>query len=215
MQHRAVEVSAAEVHAAFDDMRRRRGLLSAADLKAWILDSGSNMQTLEGLATNRARVAKLRDLVAGERVDSFFEAHRGKFETIAVALLTTPSKRIAVDIASAIAAAPCDFFQAAQSAFVKDRSRRTQLSFVSDPRQSIAAELGVDLANAFPGQMIGPLETTDGWALIHVLSMEEAELTPAVRAAVKNRIFSEWLREQRRAARIEWFWGETHKTAQA
>jgi hypothetical protein len=72
-------------------------------VKAWILDSGSSLHALEDLATNRARVAKLRDRIAGERVDGFFEAHRGDFETIAVALLTTPSKRIAADIASAIA----------------------------------------------------------------------------------------------------------------
>jgi hypothetical protein len=36
-----------------------------------------------------------------------------------------------------------------------------------------------------------------------------------VRTAVSNRIFSEWLHEQRRTAKIEWFWGEAHKTAQA
>jgi putative peptide maturation system protein len=215
LQHRAVEVTAAEVQTAFDDMRRRRGLLSAAELKAWMLDSGSSLHALENLATNRARVAKLRDLIAGDRVDGFFDAHRGEFETIALALLTTPSKRIAADVASAIAAPQCDFFQAAQSAFVKDRSRRTQLSLVSDPRQSIAAELGVDLTNAFPGQMVGPLTSANGWALIHVLSTEDVELSPAVRTAVKDRIFSEWLHEQRRAARIEWFRGETHKTAQA
>jgi parvulin-like peptidyl-prolyl isomerase len=62
--------------------------------------------------------------------------------------------------------------------------------------------------------MIGPLETPDGWALLRVLSVENAELTFVVCTAVKNRIFSEWLRKQRRAAKKEWFWGEAHKTAQ-
>jgi hypothetical protein len=139
LQNRAVEESAAEVQAAFDDMRRRRGLLSARELEAWILNSGSSLRALEDLATKRARVAKLRDLIASERVDGLFEAHRGDFETIAVALLRVASKRIAAEIAAAVDGAPCDFFQAAQNAFVKDRSRRTELSFQSDPRHSIAA----------------------------------------------------------------------------
>jgi hypothetical protein len=85
----------------------------------------------------------------------------------------------------------------------------------SDPRQSVAADLRVDLANAFSGQMIGPLETPDEWALLRVLSVQNAELTSAARTAVRNRIFREWLREQRGAARIEWFWGEAQKTARA
>ncbi len=51
--------------------------------------------------------------------------------------------------------------------------------------------------------------------LIHVLKTEAADLTPVVRTAVRNRIFREWLREQRGAARIEWFWGEAQKTARA
>jgi hypothetical protein len=62
----------------------------------------------EDLATNRARVVKLRDLIAGDRVDGFFEAHRGDFETIAVALLRVASKRIAAEITAAVGGAPCD-----------------------------------------------------------------------------------------------------------
>jgi hypothetical protein len=71
----------------------------------------------------------------------------------------------------------------------------------------------VDLSAASPAQVIGPAAARGGWVLIDVLTTEPAALTPDVRAAVKSRIFDDWLREQRRAARIEWFWGLADRTA--
>jgi hypothetical protein len=87
LQRRDVQVSAEDVQAACDEMRRRRGLLSAADLHAWLADSGTTLQALDEMAAGRARALKLRDLVADDRVSDYFERHRDAFDTIVTAVL--------------------------------------------------------------------------------------------------------------------------------
>ena len=60
---------------------------------------------------------------------------------------------------------------------------------------------------AVPGEVLGPIRGTDGYSLIRVLSFTPASLDKLTRNTIKKILFEEWLEERRRAARIEWFWG--------
>ena len=68
---------------------------------------------------------------------------------------------------------------------------------------------------AAPGEIVGPGRTEEGWTLILVLSFTPACLDEPTRRAIQEILFAEWLAERRRAATIEWCWGNAQRTSQA
>jgi hypothetical protein len=58
-------------------------------------------------------------------------------------------------------------------------------------------------SGAGPGETIGPFDTDDGWRLIHVEAVRRAVLDGTTREEIRSFLWSEWLRQERRRARIE------------
>jgi len=77
---------------------------------------------------------------------------------------------------------------------------------------------GADVSSAVfaakTGELLGPLSTESGRALIRVLSRLPAQLNQRTRSAVEHLLFDEWLAERRRTARIEWYWGPAARSLQ-
>ncbi len=214
LDRRQIELTDAEVQSSVNDIRRRRGLLTAADTHAWLAESGMSMQGLTDLAGRLARAAKLRELIVGEQVEEYLEAHRDLFDTIKTRVLQLPDARVARRIADAVRDGSQSFLHAAEDAVFGDSSGRTQFFYRKEPRHRLAARMS-EQAPFHAGELLGPLEEGDEWLLIDVVSIEPAGRHPQLRSAVIARLFDDWLREQRRKARIEWFWGPNHATQAA
>ena len=67
------------------------------------------------------------------------------------------------------------------------------------------------LFSAASGELVGPLTTGTGHALIRVLEILPAQLDDRTRAAIQDILFNEWLAGRRQAAQIEWCWGNAGK----
>ncbi len=215
LQRRDIEATPEEVQATVDDMRRRRGLLTVADTHAWLADSGMSMHGLTELAMKLARAAKLRDLIAGADVERYLEEHRESFDVFNTRVLQTPDAEAAGQTLDAVRTGSRTFLDAAQEAFCSDRTGRAQLFYRKEPRHRLAERLGDTTVSLKSGTLLGPLEEGDDRLVIHVTSVESAERNPHLRSAVVAHLFDEWLREQRRTARIEWFWGPHAATKDA
>ena len=64
------------------------------------------------------------------------------------------------------------------------------------------------------GELLGPLSTETGCALIRVISRLTAHLDQRTWSAIERLLFDEWLAERRRTARIEWYWGPAARSVQ-
>lgn len=235
LERRQIEITDAEVQASVNDIRRRRGLLTAADTHAWLAESGMSMQGLTDLAGRLARAAKLRELIVAEDVEYCLETHRADFDTINTRVLQTPDARLARQLADAVRDGARSFLHAAEDAVFADSSGRTQFFYRKEQRHRLAARMSEDAslfdrkelghapaarvnggASSFAaGDLFGPLEEGDERLVINVVSVEPADRNPHLRSAVVTRLFDEWLREQRQKARIEWFWGPNRATQAA
>jgi putative peptide maturation system protein len=212
LQRRDVEVTPEDVQTTIDDMRRRRGLLTIDDTRTWLAESGMSLHGLTDLATKLARAAKLRDLIVGKEVDAYLEQHRRSFDVVTVRVLQTPNQRVASDTAQAVRDRTGTFMDVAQAAFTQDATGRTSLFYRKEPRHRLEAKLGAEAATLAAGALIGPVAEGNEHTLIHVVSIEPAERNAGLRSRVVAKLFEDWLREQRKAARIEWFWGSAQQT---
>ena len=64
---------------------------------------------------------------------------------------------------------------------------------------------------------LGPFlaTTDDGYAVIRVITLEDAVLDAATGALIECRLFARWLDARRQAARVEWYWGSPTRTSGA
>jgi putative peptide maturation system protein len=209
LQRRNVDVDAADVQAAFDTMRRRRGLFTVQALQAWLRDSGVSMAALQDLATKRARATKLRQLVVGTEVESHFATHSRDFDEIKIAFFETQSREIAERIAQDVSESRIPLAAAAQLAFVKGLGN--ELTFRTLERRNIEEQLGhIDPTEG----RVQVIERDAHFLVVQVLAIQVAERSPATLARVRAALFEEWLAKQRSSARIEWFWGDAQRTNQ-
>jgi putative peptide maturation system protein len=215
LERRQIEVNQAEVQASVNDIRRRRGLLTAADTHAWLVESGMSMQGLTDLAGRLARAAKLRELIVGEDVERHLELHRNTFDAINTRVLQTSDPRVARQVADVVRNGSQSFLHAAEDAVFADGSGRTQFFYRKEVRHRLAARINDDATVLRVGDLLGPIEAGDERLVINVVSVEPADRNPQLRSAVVTHLFDAWLREQRRKARIEWFWGPNHATQAA
>ena len=208
----AIQVETPDVQRALDAIRRRRGLYTAADTRAWMQSSGATEQTLELLATSVARAAKLRELIAAQRAEDYLREHAQDFDLLGLAQLQMPSADTARAAADAVRGGRESFHEIAERVFLQGGGGAGRRPYFRRARRyRLEAPLQCALHNAQVSAVLDPVVLPDGIFLIKLLTLQAAEPAQALEAA-KAKIFGEWLAERRRTARIEWFWGARQRT---
>jgi putative peptide maturation system protein len=210
-----IALSDAELQEAMDNFRSAKKLFKAQDTLDWLERHGMSHEMLERYVADNAIAARLRDRVAGDRVEPYFWQHAGDFDTGRVARLEVAEESKARELAEQISAGRLDFFAAAERSFVEAAERGAPPKadlFAAIERRQAAPAIREQLFAAAPGQLIGPVAVEAGHALMRVLAIVPARLDGRRRAAIKNILFDEWLAERRQAARIQWCWGNASKT---
>jgi putative peptide maturation system protein len=208
LQRRNVQVSPEDVQATLDSMRRRRGLFTAAQLKTWLFDSGMTLNALQDMALKIARANRLRDLIVGAETASYFEAHRAAFDQIKLSVLEVDTLAIAEEIAARVRRQGVPLMEVAHRRLMSTAS--AQFSFRSDVRHALETEYQV---SDFAAESVHVVAGEQVCLVLEVLAVEPVLTNPATAQAVKAKLFQDWLAEQRRTARIEWFWGDAQRTA--
>jgi putative peptide maturation system protein len=203
---RGLEVTAEELQQAMNRFRRRNGLLTKQATLDFLSTHGLTQEVLEHRVESEALYDKLRDEVAGDRIDAWFETHRAELDVAHVARLRVEDdargRRVIDDLG-----AGRDFYLIAQERFLADPSGRGNL-FVTLRRGALDPAQARAIFDARPGDVIGPVRSGDGLDVVRVLEIRPATLDEATRDVVKRRLFDAWLEEQRRSATVTWFWGD-------
>jgi putative peptide maturation system protein len=215
LEREPITLSDAELQEAMDNFRSAKKLFKAEATERWLEQHGLSHEKLEGYVANEAIAARLRDRIAGDRVEQYFEQHPGDFDSARIARFEVAEESRAHELAEQIRAGRLEFFAAAERCFFERAEHgappKAGLLAVIEQRQASGA-LREQLFTATPGQLIGPIPVEAGHALLRVLAIVPARLDARTRAVIKNILFDDWLAEGRESARIEWCWGNATKT---
>jgi putative peptide maturation system protein len=215
LEREPIELSDAELQEAMDEFRSAKKLFKADDTLLWLERHGMSQEKLERYVSENAMVPKLRERIAAGRVDEYFAQHARDFDTVWIARLEVADESQAREFAEQIRAGKLDFFAAAERCFVgaaKRGERPETALFAVIERREAEPTLREQLFAATPGQLVGPVPVENGQALLRILKIVPASLDDSIRAAIKKILFEDWLAERRKAARIEWSWGNASKT---
>lgn len=213
-----IELSDAELQLAMNSFRRKHKLYKAEDTYQWLERHGMTHEKLEDLVANEAVVAKLRDRVTVDRAADYFVAHRIDFDTAFITQIQFSDEESAHQAWEQIRSGEVDFYEAAQHRFLEAAERREHPSgdvFAVIQRGQAKLELAMAVFAAEPGEVLEPVRTEKGYAIVRVLSFASARLDEQTLSAIKKILFEEWLAERRQAAKIEWYWGNAGRTAPA
>ncbi|MER5620256.1 TIGR04500 family putative peptide maturation system protein [Streptosporangium sp. NPDC002544] len=213
------ELSDAELQVAMDAFRRARGLLTASAVEAWMAERGLTHARLEQIVTVEASVAALRRRVVGERVDGFFAEHRDSLDRLRVLRMRygalPDAEAAAARLRGWASGAGIEDLRTAAVGLATEAALAglATCRIEGNHREDLGIPHGPDACDAAPGAVLGPDRLDDGgFGVTVVLVVEPAALDESARKVVEQRIFDEWLREQRRHAHVEWFWGSTART---
>jgi putative peptide maturation system protein len=212
-----IDISDDELQAAMDAFRRGHKLYKAEDTRRWMERRGVTHQEFEHVATSQAILAKLKDKIAGQRVEEYFASHGSGFDTAYVEQLGVSDQAAAGRLAARIRRGTLDFATAARTLFVAAKQERNEVPqfFGAIQRREAPQEIRAALFDATPGSIVGPVFQGNHYVLFHVVDIVQAELNDSTRDAIKQTLFQEWLEERRQAANIEWLWGNARKTSAA
>jgi putative peptide maturation system protein len=215
LERRPIEQTNAELQEAMDKFRAAKKLFKAEDTVKWLEQRGMSQEKLERYIADSAIVPKLREKIANEKVEEYFETHRSEFDSVRVARLMFSSEGQAREMAETIRAGKENFFTASERIFFEAAEKgitpKTSL-FAVIARREAESSFRDQIFSATPGELVGPVAVENGFTLMRILGVVPASLDNRVRAVIKEIIFKDWLVEQRKAATIEWYWGNAQTT---
>ncbi len=196
------DLTDAELQAAMDAFRRARGLITARQVEEWMAERGLTHGRLEQLVTVEANLAELRRRVAGDQVEGYFAEHRGDLDRVRVVRIRYADRTAAATAADRLRAGADPAALATEAALAGLATARIEGVL----REELSS------AEAGPGSVLGPDQIDGGFWVTAVLAVEPATLDDSTRQLVERRVFDAWLRDRRRDAHLEWFWGSTART---
>jgi putative peptide maturation system protein len=207
LKREPITVDEADLQEAMDSFRRARGLFTAEDTHQWLADKALSAEKLEQLLVDQATLRKLRARVAEGRVEDYFVAHRDELAEVGLLRLDFADEGRARAALDELRRGET-FVALAERALAEAVSRGEQApvleSLVLRRREAATFELPIAVA---PGDLVGPLPSKRGAALVQALAVQPACLDKRTRQAVEQVLFEDWLADRRKAARIEWYWG--------
>jgi parvulin-like peptidyl-prolyl isomerase len=188
--------TAEELQAAGDSFRRTHGLHSAADTRAWLAAQGMSEDEFETAREQDVLTAKLRSHLTTAGVDSTFGADPAGFERLRLAQVLVGREDVARELVSQVREEGRDLADVA-------REQGLHLVRVERFRKDLNGLLASALASAGSGQLVGPVGTPRGFALVLVEERQAAALDAATRQCIQDELFEGWLAARLREAKID------------
>lgn len=172
-----------EVQAEVNARRRDRGLHEAATFRAWLAESGMSEETFIESATQAVQRRKWVHATTADRVQARFDESPGDFDRLTRFEITATSSETAARIRTDAAT---------ESPWVILEKR------MSEVRQAY-------LQRCFAFETLLPPDENDCRVTL-VIDRTAAILDADTASAIRDRLVHEWVGEQRRSVRIQWFW---------
>jgi parvulin-like peptidyl-prolyl isomerase len=192
-QTKGIMVTTEEIEAEANRQRREKHLEKAADTLAWLEDQLISPEDWEMSIRDRLLSQKLAHLLFSEKVEAFFEQNQLEFTQVSLYQIIVDSQKLAQEIYYQIEDEEISFYEAAHLYDI-DISRRQKCGYEGKVyRFDLPTNVAAVIFRSSPKQLIGPLQTRQGYHLFMIDEFFAAELTPERYQEILNNMFNQWL----------------------
>lgn len=192
-QERRVVVSSEEIQAEADRLRHELHLERASDTINWLSGHLLTAEEWEVSIHDRLVSQKLKEALFAQDVESFFIQNRLDFDQVILYQIIVPYGQVAHELFYQIEESEISFFEAAHL-YDLDPNRRYRCGYEGTIyRWKLEPAVAAAIFAAHPGQVMPPVQTSQGFHLFLVEEVISAQLTPEIRQEILQRLFQEWL----------------------
>lgn len=191
-----LSVTTEELQQAANAYRRRAGLSTAADTHAWLSQNGLSVDDFEAGLEEDLLAARLRQQVSASGVEVYFTTHQADYERLRVELVVVPRDDLARELASQVRDEGRDLDAVAGEHGLPVIHRHVY-------RKDLGESLAQALTDARNGEVVGPVATPGGFALVHLQERREPVLDPVIRQAIEQELFEKWLADATRGMTLD------------
>jgi parvulin-like peptidyl-prolyl isomerase len=178
-----------------DTFRRRQGLTSAADTRAWLARQRLTVELFEEALEHDLLVDKLKDHLTRDRIPGHFATHQGEYARVRLRQILVPRDDLARELRAQVQEEGRDFADLARAhSQHASRVEGGLLGWVL--RRALPAPVAEAVFAAREGAMVGPLATDQGFQLLLVEAYAPSQLDAATSTAIRDELFGAWLSEQ-------------------
>ncbi|MBD2035454.1 peptidylprolyl isomerase [Phormidium sp. FACHB-592] len=190
-----IEISPAIVEQAVIDFRLQQQLTDSKVFQEWLNRNGLSYEQFHTQIMGSFKLEKLKAQVTNERLQEYFIERKIFFDRVVLSRIVVASKELAEELQSQIAEG-ANFEQLAREYSTADeRVANGMMGPVS--RGTLPDALRAAIDSASPGELVGPLEFENFWAIFRVEQFLPATLEDnQLRQAMQNELFEKWLSEK-------------------
>lgn len=190
-----LEISSALVEQAVVDFRLQQNLTDAKTFQEWLTRNGSNYETFHSQITNSFKLEKLKAQVAEARLQEHFIERKLFLDRVVLSRIVVSSKEVAEELHSQITEG-ASFEQLAREYSTSDE-RITNGMMGPVSRGTLPDELRAAIDSTNPGELVGPLQVENYWAIFRVEQFLPATLEDTqLQQVIQNELFERWLAEK-------------------
>lgn len=200
---RGIAVSDEELQKAADDFRATRELHDTASTEAWLAENHLSYVDWESLLEQQILKSKLREALTQNKVDQHFAEQGLSFDAASISRIVAKTEDVAKELRAQLIEDDADFHALARQHSIDQATKLAGGYAGKVQRTMLPAAVEASVFGGKPGKVIGPVKTDDGWELIKIESLHPATLDDSLRETIKAQLFTEWLSERRRKARVK------------
>ena len=129
-------------------------------------------------------------------MDEYFAAHQTEFEHLQLAQLLVERDDLARELASQVRDEGRSLEEVA-------REQGLRVAHHQLLRRHLSGPLAEALATAATGELVGPVGTPQGFALVLIEERRQPELDPPTRQRIQDELFENWLATRLREAKLD------------
>jgi parvulin-like peptidyl-prolyl isomerase len=190
---KGIAVTTEEIEAEAERQRREKRLEKVSDTLAWLTDELISFEDWEIGIRNRLLAQKLAVALFSEEVEKFFLQNRLGFEQAVLYQFAVGDEKLAQELYYQIEEGEISFYYAAHL-YDTDENRKQKCGYEGIvERWSLPLDIAARVFNTPPKQLVGPIQTEQGYHLLMIEEFIPAELTPQRYKEILNSMFKQWL----------------------
>ncbi|ELS03809.1 parvulin-like peptidyl-prolyl isomerase [Xenococcus sp. PCC 7305] len=192
---RNITVNPEDIQNEAEKTRREKRLEKVSDTLAWLQMNMLTPDEWEIALKNRLLADKLLHDLFDKQVESYFASNRLDFEQYVIYQIVVPYQKLAQELFYQIEEEEISFYEAAHLYDI-DQERRDRCGYLGKMyRRNFQPEVAAAiLRDPLPiRQVVGPIQTEQGFNLFKIEEYIQAELTPEIFQELVLRFFQQWL----------------------
>ncbi len=198
-----ITVSDEELQTEADRFRSQLGLYSAKETEGWLKTLDLTVDDLESFCNGTVLSSKLCRNLFADKAEEYFTVNKLNFDEAEVSQMVVAEESLAQELLLQLKEGESRFADLAKDYSLDKVNGRLggYTGWVS--RESLGPSFAGAIFSAVPGEIVGPVETDEGYHLVMVHDVKRAEFNDDILENVMKRLMNHWLDEQREKAVIK------------